>query len=123
MVPILLEAAQVVGGLQASARMAGPGRERSNVKVWKVLGVAGLAGVTATGIVVARAERARRHYEPDDVRARLRQRHQEALQAGAVQAGALPATEPVGGSGGRPPGRWRRAWGRLGSLGRRRRPA
>lgn len=49
------------------------------MRVWKVLGVAGLAGVAATGVAVARAERRRRAYEPDDVRARLHQRHQEAV--------------------------------------------
>jgi len=42
---------------------------------WKVLGVAGLAGVAATGAVVVRAERRRRAYTPDEVRARLHERH------------------------------------------------
>ncbi|REG01885.1 hypothetical protein DFJ67_7974 [Asanoa ferruginea] len=41
---------------------------------WKVLGVAGLVGVAATGVVVARAERKRRAYTPDEVRDRLRQK-------------------------------------------------
>ncbi|MEV4617304.1 hypothetical protein AB0J74_01145 [Asanoa sp. NPDC049573] len=41
---------------------------------WKVLGVAGLVGVAATGVVLARAERKRRAYTPDEVRERLRQR-------------------------------------------------
>jgi hypothetical protein len=41
---------------------------------WKWLGLAGLAGVAATGVVVARSERKRRAYTPDDVRARLRAR-------------------------------------------------
>ena len=41
---------------------------------WKWLGVAGLAGVAATGVVVARNERARRAYSPDDVRDRLHER-------------------------------------------------
>jgi hypothetical protein len=36
--------------------------------------VAGLAGVAASGVVVARAERRRRAYTPDEVRARLRER-------------------------------------------------
>jgi len=44
------------------------------VKWWKWLGLAGLAGVTATGVVVARAERRRRSYTPDEVRERLQQR-------------------------------------------------
>jgi hypothetical protein len=41
------------------------------VRWWKVLGLAGVAGVAATGVVVARAERQRRAYTPDEVRARL----------------------------------------------------
>jgi len=77
------------------------------LKLWKVLGVAGLAGVAATGIVVARGERRRRSYGPDDVRARLHQRHAEAAAAGAELA-----VEPEGGGGERV-GRLRRAWARL----------
>ncbi|MCW2724128.1 MAG: hypothetical protein JWN35_1049 [Frankiales bacterium] len=42
---------------------------------WKVLGVAGLAGVAATGAVVARSERRRRAYTPDQVRAQLHERY------------------------------------------------
>lgn len=43
-------------------------------KWWKLLGLAGLAGVAATGVVVARDERRRRAYTPDEVRARLHER-------------------------------------------------
>ncbi len=44
-------------------------------KVWKWLGVAGIAGVAATGAaLVARGERERRAYTPEDVRARLQER-------------------------------------------------
>jgi hypothetical protein len=42
---------------------------------WKILGLAAFAGVAATGVVVARAERRRRAYTPDEIRARLRERH------------------------------------------------
>ncbi|MGW1062846.1 hypothetical protein [Micromonospora rubida] len=49
---------------------------------WKVLGLAGLAGVAATGVVVARAERRRRAYTPEEIRARLRDRHAEASTPG-----------------------------------------
>jgi hypothetical protein len=42
--------------------------------VWKWVGLAGLAGVAATGVLVARAERQRRAHTPDDVRARLHER-------------------------------------------------
>jgi hypothetical protein len=41
---------------------------------WKVLGLAGVAGVAATGVVIARAERRRRAYTPEEIRARLRDR-------------------------------------------------
>lgn len=45
---------------------------------WKVLGVAGFVGVAATGAVIARAERRRRSYTPDEIRERLHQRAAEA---------------------------------------------
>ncbi|HEY0533428.1 MAG TPA: hypothetical protein VGD29_17700 [Actinoplanes sp.] len=41
---------------------------------WKVVGLAGLAGVAATGVVIGRAERKRRAYTPGEVRQRLHQR-------------------------------------------------
>ncbi len=44
---------------------------------WKVLGLAGAVGVAATGAAVARAERRRRAYSPDEVRERLHTRHAE----------------------------------------------
>jgi hypothetical protein len=45
---------------------------------WKILGLAGFAGVAATGVVIARAERRRRAYTPDQIRARLHDRLAEA---------------------------------------------
>ncbi len=45
---------------------------------WKVAGLAGLAGVAATGVVIARAERKRRAYSPDEIRERLHTRVAEA---------------------------------------------
>ena len=42
------------------------------------MGLAGLAGVAATGVVVARSERRRRAYTPDEVRDRLHRRLAEA---------------------------------------------
>jgi hypothetical protein len=47
---------------------------------WKIVGLAGLAGVATTGAVVARAERRRRSYSPDEVRERLHQRAAEAAE-------------------------------------------
>jgi hypothetical protein len=44
----------------------------------RVLGIAGVVGVAATGVAVARAERRRRAYTPEDIRARLHARHAEA---------------------------------------------
>ncbi|MFD1937439.1 MULTISPECIES: hypothetical protein [Nonomuraea] len=43
-------------------------------KWWKILGLAGMAGVAATGVVMARAERRRRAYTPEEIRSRLRER-------------------------------------------------
>jgi hypothetical protein len=48
----------------------------------KVLGLAAFAGVAATGVVIARAERRRRAYTPDEVRERLRARLAETPQTG-----------------------------------------
>ncbi|HKN53894.1 MAG TPA: hypothetical protein VJX66_15430 [Amycolatopsis sp.] len=50
---------------------------------WKTVGLAGLVGVAATGVVIARAERRRRAYTPDEVRERLHAR----------LAGAPPSAE------------------------------
>ena len=47
---------------------------------WKWLGLAGLVGVAVTGAAVARQERERRAYTPEEIRSRLRERHAEAEQ-------------------------------------------
>lgn len=47
---------------------------------WKWIGLAGLAGVAATGVVTARDERKRRAYTPDEIRTRLRKRAAEASE-------------------------------------------
>jgi hypothetical protein len=44
----------------------------------KILGLAGFAGVAATGAVIARAERRRRSYTPQQIRERLHERIAEA---------------------------------------------
>ncbi|WP_107656862.1 hypothetical protein [Nocardia suismassiliense] len=49
---------------------------------WKAVGLAGAAGVVATGVVVVRAERRRRAYTPEQVREQL---HVRFAQATAVQ--------------------------------------
>jgi hypothetical protein len=48
---------------------------------WKLIGLAGLAGVAATGLVVARRRRAQRDYDPDELRARLHRRLDEVRSA------------------------------------------
>lgn len=75
-------------------------RRRSQVRkpLLKVLGLAGLAGVAATGAVLARNERQRRAYSPDDVRARLHERH--------AALAAVPEPDPDLAQG-RPAGRLR----------------
>lgn len=55
------------------------------MRLWKLLGIAGLAGVAATGAVIARGERERRSYTPDQVRERLHERARAAHEP--VQAG------------------------------------
>jgi len=48
---------------------------------WKVLGLAAFAGVAATGVVVARDQRRRRAYTPEEIRDRLHARLAETPQA------------------------------------------
>lgn len=64
------------------------------MKLWKALGVAGLTGVAATGVIIARNQRARAQLTPPQVRERLRRRVEE-----AEGSGQDPGAEPVGGSG------------------------
>lgn len=52
-------------------------------RMWKIVGLAGLVGVVATGALVARNERERRSYTPDEVRDRL----QERLRAAEGESG------------------------------------
>ncbi len=58
---------------------------------WKWLGLAGVAGVAATGAVVVRNRRAQREYDPDDLRAKLHDR-----LAKAQGDGDAPPQEPRG---------------------------
>jgi hypothetical protein len=52
------------------------------VKLWKVLGLAGVAGVAATGVIIARDQRRRAQLTPQEVRRRLHQRLAEAERRG-----------------------------------------
>jgi hypothetical protein len=47
------------------------------MKWWKLIGLAGMAGVAATGVIVVRGERRRQAYTPEEVRARLHERFAE----------------------------------------------
>ena len=38
---------------------------------WKLVGLAGVAGVTATGVIIARDQRQRAELTPEEIRARL----------------------------------------------------
>jgi hypothetical protein len=53
---------------------------------WKILGLAGLAGVAATGVVVARRRRAQHTYDPEVLRERLHERLAE-VSGNGDQAG------------------------------------
>jgi hypothetical protein len=47
-------------------------------RAWKIVGLAGFVGVAATGVVIARGERRRRAYTPDEIKDRLHARLAEA---------------------------------------------
>jgi ElaB/YqjD/DUF883 family membrane-anchored ribosome-binding protein len=57
---------------------------------WKLIGVAGLAGVAATGVIIARKRRAQRDYDPDELRERLHRRLAE------TDTGSEETRAPVG---------------------------
>jgi hypothetical protein len=54
------------------------------VRWWKVVGLAGVAGVAATGVAIARSERQRRSYTPEEVRSKLHERLAEAAKPGTA---------------------------------------
>jgi hypothetical protein len=62
---------------------------------WKVFGLAGVVGVVATGAVIARAERRRRAYTPQEVRDRLLDRHAALAGEPAGRAAGEPTGEPT----------------------------
>ncbi|VVJ21824.1 Uncharacterised protein [Amycolatopsis camponoti] len=51
------------------------------------MGLAGLVGVAATGVVIAREERRRRAYTPDEIRERLHARLDASPPASPGEAG------------------------------------
>jgi hypothetical protein len=71
---------------------------------WKLVGLAGLAGVAATGVVLARKRRAQHHYQPEELRERLHRRLAEvSAPESSVPASSAARAEPSR-------GRRRRAW-------------
>ena len=52
------------------------------MSLWKWLGLAGVAGVAATGVVIARDQRKRAALTPDEVRERLHARLGESSTGG-----------------------------------------
>ena len=57
---------------------------------WKLVGLAGIAGVAATGVVVARNRRQHEEVDPSELRERLHER----LAAVNGHAKPVPAQEP-----------------------------
>lgn len=49
--------------------------------LWKIVGLAGVVGVAATGALTVRSERKRHAYTPDEVRAQLHTRYAQASAA------------------------------------------
>jgi hypothetical protein len=68
-------------------RRARAGRHRPS---WKLLGLAGVAGVAATGVVVARHRRAQVELPPDELRRRLHERLGDAAKAPEPDPSAPP---------------------------------
>ncbi|WP_433733232.1 hypothetical protein ACQP0C_13310 [Nocardia sp. CA-129566] len=64
---------------------------------WKAVGLAGAAGVVATGVVIVRAERRRRAYTPDQVREQLHMRFAQATSARTGTENPTPAAQDASG--------------------------
>jgi hypothetical protein len=61
---------------------------------WKLLGLAGVAGVAATGVVVARQRRAHRDYDPAELRDRLHRRLGEIPHDNGASGGERVEDQP-----------------------------
>ncbi|HEV7804793.1 MAG TPA: hypothetical protein VGO80_03175 [Solirubrobacteraceae bacterium] len=72
----IMAALPAAGALRTLSGKRPPGRPLAAVArpSWKLLGLAGMAGVAATGVVVARNRRAQRDVAPDELRERLHER-------------------------------------------------
>jgi hypothetical protein len=82
------------------------------VSWWKILGLAAFAGVAASGVVIARSERARRAYTPDEIREQLHARLAAAGDSGpGDDSGPGPGFPPAARHPARVDGSARRAAG------------
>ncbi len=79
------------------------------MRVWKLLGLAGILAGVATGAAVARDERVRRHYDAGEIRDRLHARHDEAVARESSEDSADRVLSRVSPAGGSPARRARRA--------------
>ena len=66
---------------------------------WKLLGLAGAAGVAATGAIAARNRRPQSDYSPDELRDRLRERLEQ-VQAGNEEAAPVVPAQGLSVEGG-----------------------
>ena len=78
------------------------------MNLWKVIGLAGVAGVAAAGVVIAREQRQRTQLAPEDIRARL---HERLEQAPTAPVRGDPSEAPVTAATHR---RWLPRWRRRG---------
>ncbi len=74
---------------------------------WKLIGLAGVAGVAASGAIVVRRRRGQQDYDPDALRDKLHERLDETRGAPAHAAGdgagsPAPPARDGGGSAGKP---------------------
>jgi hypothetical protein len=66
------------------------------MNLWKVLGLAGVAGVAAAGVIIAREQRQRTQLAPEEIRARLHERLEQAPEAttrGTAQDAAISSSK------------------------------
>ena len=74
----------VAGVVMLALELVVPG----GIMLW--LGVAGLAGVAATGAIIARDQRPRAQLTPEQVRDRLRDRLENGVENGLTRDGRTP---------------------------------
>lgn len=65
------------------------------MNLWKVLGLAGLAGVAAAGVIIAREQRQRTQLAPEEIRARLHERLAQAPTAPTANTVPDVSTTPT----------------------------